>query len=232
MITQCKCTPAPAFLKPVLSDIWVAGRTIDPDRQALAMKQLAFYAEELKIQNPYKIGENNDAVERGRQYLSSFGGVERLYRGIIEEANKSPRVPARLVEIAPNYKQALSSPGEVQAAFTKEGWNFVNSAIKDPSRLTLGEPCVLGGMNAGAQLLQGVQVQTDLQNLYIQDYIRRWKEFVDQTSVDIFRNAADATKRLEILADNRSPLLSAVFMIADNTNFTAKRLLAGFRAGR
>ncbi|HLX46007.1 MAG TPA: type VI secretion system membrane subunit TssM [Bryobacteraceae bacterium] len=223
MITQCKCTPDPAFLKTVLADTWLAGRNIDPDRQALASKQLVFYAEELKIQNPYKIGENNEAVERGRQYLSSFGGVERLYRGIIEEANKSPRVPARLADIAPNYKQALSSPGEVQAAFSKEGFTFVNSAIKDPSRLTLGEPCVLGGMNAGAQLLQGVQVQTDLQNLYIQDYIRRWKAFVDQTSVDSFRSAADAAKRLEILADNRSPLLSAVFMISDNTNYTAAK---------
>jgi type VI secretion system protein ImpL len=223
MITQCKCTPDPAFLKSVLTDTWIAGRNLDPDRQALAAKQLAFYADELKIQNPYKIAENNEAVERGRQYLSSFGGVERLYRGIIEEANKSPRVPARLADIAPNYKQALSSPGEVLAAFTKDGFTFVNSAIKDPSRLALGEPCVLGGMNAGAQLLQGVQVQSDLQNLYIQDYIRHWKAFVDQTSVDPFRSPTDAAKRLEILADNRTPLLSAVFLVADNTNFTAAK---------
>jgi type VI secretion system protein ImpL len=221
MITQCKCTPAPAFLTPVLADVWTAGRNIDPDRQSLALKQLAFYANELKIQNPYKIAENNEAVERGRQYLSSFGGVDRVYRGIIEEANKSPRVSASLALLAPNYKQVLSSPGEVQAAFTRDGFNFVMSAIKDPSRLALGEPCVLGGSNTIASAMQGVQMQGDLQNLYIPDYIRRWKTFVDQTSVDPFRNVAEAGKKLEILADNRSPLLSAVFMVSDNTNFTA-----------
>ena len=165
--------------------------------------------------------ESKDAVDRGRMYLSSFGGVERLYRGIIEEANKSPRMPARLADLAPNYKQVLITPGEVQAAYTRDGSNFVLGAIKDPSRLTVGEPCVLGGANAGAQLLQGAQVGTDLQNLYIQDYIRRWKDFAAATSVDPFRNVADAGKKLEILADNRSPLLAAVFMIADNTNFPA-----------
>ena len=115
----------------------------------------------------------------------------------------------------------LNTPGEVQAAYTREGSNFVLPAIKDPSRLTIGEPCVLGGVNAGAQLLQGAQVQTDLQNLYVQDYIRRWKEFAAATNVDSFRSPADAGKKLELLADNRSPLLAAVFMIADNTNFAA-----------
>jgi type VI protein secretion system component VasK len=39
--------------------------------------------------------------------------------------------------------------------------------------------------------------------------------------VDQFRNAADGSKKLEMLSDNRSPLLAAVFMIADNTNFPA-----------
>ncbi|MGH9558722.1 MAG: type VI secretion system membrane subunit TssM [Bryobacteraceae bacterium] len=219
MITQCKCSPNPAFLAPVLSEAWLTGRTIDPDRQALAQKQIAFYADELKVQNPYNVQENQDAVGRGRQYLSSFGGVERLYRGIIEEANKNPRSPARLAEIAPNYKEALDSPGEVPAAFTKAGWDFVMAAIKDPSRMTLGEPCVLGGVSAGAQLLEGAKVQTDLENLYIKDYIQHWKDFTSATAVDPFRNAVDAGKKLEVLADNRSPLLSAVFLIANNTNF-------------
>jgi type VI secretion system protein ImpL len=221
MITEGKCTPNPPFLIPVLSDIWLTGRTVDPDRQALAQKQIAFYAGELKYKNPYKLDENKDAIDRGRLYLSSFGGVERLYRGIIEEANKMPRVPARLGDLAPNYKQVLITPGEVQAAFTRDGFNFVTAAIKDPSRMSSGEPCVVGASNVGAQLLQGAQIQTDLQNLYIQDYINRWKAFTAATNVDWFRNVADAGRKLDTLADNRSPLLAEAFMVADNTNFPA-----------
>jgi type VI secretion system protein ImpL len=221
MITQGKCSVDPAFLSPVLADVWLSGRNIDPDRQALAVRQINFYASELKYKNPYKVAENGDAIARGQLYLSSFGGVDRLYRGIVEEANKAPHAPARLADLAPNYKQVLSSPGEVQAAFTRDGFAFVLAAIKDPSRLTLGEPCVLGATNIGAGLLQGAQVQTDLQNLYFQDYIKRWKDFVSSTSLLGFSNAGDAGKKLLVLADNRSPLLAAVFMIADNTNFPA-----------
>jgi type VI secretion system protein ImpL len=221
MITQCKCTPDPAFLTPVLNDTWLAGRTPDPERQALILKQLSFYAAELKEKNPYKVEENKDAVDRGRLYLSSFGGIDRQYRSIIEEANRSPRVPARLADLAPNYKQVLSTPGEVMAAFTRDGWNFVGGAIKDPSRLSAGDPCVLGVTNIGAQLLQGSQAESQLRNLYVQEYIRRWKDFTHATTLDPFRNLADTTKKLEILADNRSPLLGAIFMISDNTNFPA-----------
>ena len=165
MITQGKCSADPVFLGPCSSGIWLSGRTIDPDRQALAQKQINFYASELKQKNPYRVEESKDAVDRGRMYLSTFGGVERLYRGIIEEASKNPRMPARLADLAPNFKQVLITPGEVQAAYSRDGSNFVLGAIKDPSRLTVGEPCVLGGANAGAQLLQGAQVGTDLQNL-------------------------------------------------------------------
>lgn len=221
MVTQGKCTPEKAFLTPVLADVWMAGRSVDPDRQALILKQLDFYAGELKQKNPYQVEEKSDAVERGRMYLSAFGGVERLYRGIIEEANKSPRRSANLAEIAPNYKVVLNSPGEVQAAFTREGWGFASRAMKDPSRMAVGEPCVMGGMGAATQLLQGGQIESDLQNLYIADYIRKWKDFVSKTSVEPFRSVADASRKLDALADNRSALLASIFLISDNTNFPA-----------
>lgn len=218
MITQCKCSPDAAFLAPVLGEVWMTGRNLDQDRQTLALKQIDFYSSELKYKNPYRLDEKSDVVDRGRMYLSAFGGVERIYRGIVEEANKRDR-PAKLAEIAPNYQQVLSTPGEVQAAFTREGWMFASEAIKDPSRLAMGEPCVVGTHNAAAQLMQGPETQAELQNMYISDYIRRWKDFTGATSVLPFRNAQDAAKKLSLLADNRSPLLAAVFLISDNTNF-------------
>src|SRR5579884_1200917 len=219
MITQCKCSPDAAFLTPVLTDVWLTGRTLEPDREALARRQIDFYSTELKHRNPYHVDEKSDVVERGRMYLSAFGGVERIYRGIVDEANKSPRRPARLADLAPNYKEVLNTPGEVQAAFTREGWMFAANAIKDPSRLSLGEPCVLGNQAAASQLLGGAEVPAQLQTLYIHDYIRRWKDFIAATSVLPYRNAQDASHKLNTLADNRSPLLAAIFMISDNTNF-------------
>jgi type VI secretion system protein ImpL len=225
MITQCKCSPDPAFLKRILYETWSSGRPIDEARQALAQKQIAFYADELKIKNPYTIQENNELVTKGQRYLGSIGGVERLYRGILEEADKNARGPARLADLVSNYKQVLNSPGEVQAAFTPDGWSFASDAIKDPSNLKLGEPCVVGTKGAGAQAVQSLEIQGDLQTLYLRDYIRAWKNFASATSVAPFANRVEASKKLETLADNRSPLLAAIFMIARNTNLPVQKSL-------
>jgi type VI secretion system protein ImpL len=218
MITECKCSPDAAFLTPVLAGIWTADRSIDSERQTLARKQIDFYASELKYKNPYRVEEKTELTDRGRQYLSAFGGVERLYRGMIEDANQK-RAAARLADLSPDWKQALSSPGEVQAAFTLDGWTYVEKAIKDPNRAALGDTCVLGGKGAIAQFAQGATMSAQLENLYIQDYIRRWREFTAATTVEPFRSAADAAKKLELLSGNRSPLLAALFMISENTNF-------------
>jgi type VI secretion system protein ImpL len=220
MITQCKCAPDPSFLTGVLSQTWLSGRAIDDTRRTLAEKQIAFYAEELKKANPYSIQESPEVVSRAQRYLASIGGVDRLYRNIIEEANKSPHTPARLADLAPNYKQVLiSSPGEVKAAFTLEGWNFFEDKMKDPSNANLGDQCVVGARNLGAELMRGPQLEGQLQTLYLRDYIRAWKDFARTTTVAPYASAADAAAKLEILASNRSPLLAAIFMIAENTNF-------------
>jgi type VI secretion system protein ImpL len=220
MITECKCTPDKAFLAPVFSQVWLSGRAIDPERQALAAKQIEFYAEELRYKNPYNVKERPELTDRGKQYLSAFGGVDRLYRGIVEETNKQ-RGSVHLADLAPNWKQALAGPGEVQGAFTRDGWNYAEKAIKNPDQAGIGEPCVLGGMGALKQLTQGSQLEAQLQNRYVAEYIRKWREFTTQTSVETFRSVPDAAKKLEILCDNRSPLLAALFLIADNTNFPA-----------
>ncbi len=226
MITECKCTPEASFLAPVLSEVWLAGRAIDPERQALALRQIEFYAEELRRRNPYNFKERSELTDRGRQYLAAFGGVDRVYRGIVEDTNRQ-RSAARLADLAPNWKQALSGPGEVPGAFTRDGWNYAEKAISNPDQASLGEPCVLGGTGALKQLAEGAQIQAQLQNRYIADYIRKWREFTSATSVAPFRSAADAAKKLEILADNRSPLLAALFLIADNTSFAAGPAGAG-----
>jgi type VI protein secretion system component VasK len=46
------------------------------------------------------------------------------------------------------------------------------------------------------------------------------EELLRSTSVQPFRSPADAARKLEILADNRSPLLASLFLVAANTRVT------------
>jgi len=226
MVTAGKCSPDVAFVSQSFPQAWLGTREMMQDRRDLAQAQISFYAKELADNNPYKVDEKADLISNGQSFLAAFGGVDRLFRGIIEEANKAPRNPARIVDYSPKYAEVLTGPAEVQAAFTKEGWDFVEKAIRDPNRIALGEPCVVGGRKAVTQLVQGPQVGIELTNLYVREYIRKWKEFSAGVGVQRYPSAEVAAKKLEVLADNRSPLLAAIFLISHHTNFPVSQSAA------
>ena len=58
--------------------------------------------------------------------------------------------------------------------------------------------------------------------MYTRAYIQAWKNFLSSTGVQPFRSAADAAQGLGILADNRSPLLAALFLAAENTTIAGR----------
>ncbi|HXF26437.1 MAG TPA: ImcF-related family protein, partial [Bryobacteraceae bacterium] len=219
MITSCKCTPDKSFLPPVLFGIWNANRSLDPERQELALRQIEFYSDQLRHKNPYQVAEKQEIVDHSRQYLSAFQGADRIYRGMLAGANQAPRQPARVGDIAPNFRQVLTGPGEVDAAFTKAGWDYMQNALKSGNRGSIGEPCVLGGMGFASQATQGSEVTSQIKDLYLRDYIDKWKQFLVATGIEPFRNSGDAAKKLAMLADNRSPLLAAIYLTSENTNY-------------
>ena len=95
------------FLGPVLQNRWSSGRGVDPERVQLAQKQFDFYAEELKVANPFSSENDSLAIERARRYLKQFGGIDRVYQFMLAEAGKSS--PPR--ELPPGVSQCRASRG-------------------------------------------------------------------------------------------------------------------------
>ncbi len=217
MVTSCKCKPDKSFLAPLLFNQWNLGRNVDQERQGLAFKQIDFYANELAYENPYNVAESQDLVGRARQYLSTFHGVEQIYRGLIETVSKQLAQPARIGDLAPDFRQTISGPGEVQAAYTLDGWQAFQKALRSGGHQSIGEVCVLGAGGALSSVMPGGD-EAELENLYVKDFIAKWEDFTKQTGVQPFGSARDAAQKLNLLADNRSPLLAAVFLISKNTN--------------
>ncbi len=220
MVTSCKCKPDKAFLAPLMLNDWNLGRNLDQERQGLAFKQMDFYAGELAHENPYNVTEKTELVGRARQYLSTFHGIEQVYRGLLQAASQAPAQPARIADLAPNFRQTITGPGEVQAAYTLEGWQTFQKAMHDGGKQSIGEVCVLGAGGAFSSVMPGND-SAELENLYVKDFIAKWEDFTRQTGVQGFANARDAAQKLAMLADNRSPLLAAVFLISKNTNLPA-----------
>lgn len=190
------------------------------DWRALADRQIDFYARELTAGNPVRLPEDMEARDHARQYLQKVKGIDRLYASLLAGAEKQVSNANRLRDLAPNYAQVLSGPDEISTAFSKDGWAYFEKASKGTNPAILGEACVVGetgGLVSAWQ--QNAETEHALTRLFISDYIDHWRKFVEGFSVLKYSGPQDAARKLEILADHKSPLLGLLAMTANQTNF-------------
>jgi type VI secretion system protein ImpL len=216
------------FLAPVLLNRWSAGRGVDAERVQLAQKQFEFYAEELKVKNPFSSENDTLAVERARRYLRQFGGIDRVYQFMLSEAGKSnPAVDYH--QTFPTAAQAVVDRTIVPGGFTKGGWAFMQNAFKDPSRFFSGEQWVLGEQGAAGVDPAAIE---QLRKRYQTDYIARWRAFIKSGAVLHYGNLKDASNKLRTLAASQSPLLELLFLVSQNTSVADPIIANAFKASQ
>jgi type VI protein secretion system component VasK len=139
---------------------------------------------------------------------------------LLSEAEKRFPNPQRLATIAGNYTQVLNGMGEVSGVFTPEGWNYLRNASRNAKSSIPGDSCVeettlIGGVQ------QNLELERSIQRLFVRDYIDRWQKFVKSFSVIRYSGPADAARKLDVLADHKSPLLAVFALTSKNTYFPA-----------
>jgi type VI secretion system protein ImpL len=222
MISSGSCAVETGFLSNQLKE--VRGRMVPAapaDWQREADRQTDFYGAELARGHQWRVTEDSEGRERARQYLGKVRGIDRLYQNILANIEKKLGKGVRLSDLADNYTQVLSGPNEVRAAFSPAGWDSLEKASTEVSSAALGEPCVMGGGQPGviASFKQDSQTTQAIQRMYLRDYAESWRKFVEGFSVTKYASAADAARKLEVLADRKSPLLAVFVMSANATNF-------------
>ncbi len=216
------------FLAPVLLNRWSAGRGVDAERAQVAQKQFEFYADELKLANPFSSENDTLAVERGRRYLRQFGGLDRVYQFMLAEAEKgNPAVNYH--QVFPAAAQAVVDRTIVHGAFTKGGFAFMQNAFRDPSRFFSGEQWVLG--EQGAAGLDAAAIE-QLKKRYQDDFIAKWREFIKSGAVLRYGNLKDASNKLRVLAASQSPLLELLFLVSQNTAVGDPVIANAFKASQ
>ena len=214
------------FLSPVLSKAWASGREIDPDRVLLAQKQFDFYSEQLKLENPFSSENDTLAVARARNYLSQFSGVERVYRFMLAEASKAnPSINFNRKFLG--SAEVVVDSKEVEGAFSKAGYAFMQDALKNLPKYFSGEEWVLGPKTA--QNLDTAKLAQDLQVRYQQDYINQWRAFLKSANVLHYNSIADAAHKLSKTSSNQSPLLALFCLAAQNTAFDQPDIANAFQ---
>ncbi len=204
----------PEFLSPMLIQYWPGNNSTDGDAQRLAREQMDFYANELRRANPYTIAPETAAVNRARQYLSEFGGVDRIYQGMLAAAEKG-NPPIEFNRQYPRAGEAVVDGHVVPGAFTRSGFAFMQDAILHPGRYFSGETWVLGEQSAPS--LDSAAIAQGIKALYTADYLKEWHAFLSAANVVAYRSLPDAAAKLNLLASPTSPLLELFYTVSHNT---------------
>lgn len=202
------------FLAPVLLDRWSAGRNVDTERLQLAQKQFEFYADELKIANPYTSENDGFTVEKARRYLAQFAGFERVYQAMLAEAAKSSP-PINFNRQFPGSAEVVVNGKDVAGAFSKAGWDFMKAATRNPDRYFSGEQWVLGDQG-GAVNVDRSNLDQKLQARYYSDFLAQWRGYLNAGAVVRYRDLKDAAQKLNTVSGNLSPLLSMLCLASQH----------------
>ena len=199
------------FLPPLLMKTWAGNATVDPERVQLAQKQFVFYSDELKLANPYGTENDPTAVLRARTYLKQFGDQERIYKAMKAGAPKSTINFNRQIGGSKDY---VVDSYDVAGPFTGDGRKFMIDAIKNPSRYVHGEQWVLG--DQGAINADPHELIKPLLDLYTNDYIKEWRNYLRSASVVKYKDLKDAADKLSQLSGGQSHLLALFALASQN----------------
>ena len=202
------------FLTPVFLQFWIGSRSVDPQQQQLAQRQMDFYADELLRNPPYVIAPDMGVVQHTRGYLSKFLAETRVYQAMLSDADRtSPSIDFN--KIYPGSASYVADAHVVRGAFSRAGYTFMQNALQHPEKYAQGETWVLG--NQAGQALNPVQVGKDLAAQYSSDFLKEWHDFLIGARVGGCGGLTDAPARLNALAGPASPLLALFYTVSHNT---------------
>ncbi|HUB30566.1 MAG TPA: ImcF-related family protein [Terracidiphilus sp.] len=217
------------FLTPVFSQYWVGPRTVDPGERQLAEKQMDFYAAELLRRPPYQIDPDFVLVSRTQSYLSKFLAGTRIYENMLADADKA----ANAVDFNKKYPDAVpyvSDGHVVRGAFTRAGFDVMQTAFAHPENYARGETWVLGNPPGQSQDLDAVI--KDLRAQYSSDFLKEWHEFLLSAHVGGCGSLKTAPNLLNALSGPASPLLELFFTVSYNTAVNDPQIKSTFQPAR
>jgi type VI secretion system protein ImpL len=204
----------PGFVAPILLERWLGGGRLDPTRADLVRRQFAFYAGELADGSAPQVPADDEAVADGRAFLRKFAVAEAVYRTMLAET--SARIPSVQFEREfPAAAGVVRDPYVVPGAFTKQGWDLMQSNLAHAERFFSGEDWVTGVRSAAAPDRAGILAQ--LRSMYVKDYIDHWRAFLKSASVTQFADVGSGVRVIGALSSNQSPLLALLSLVSRHT---------------
>jgi type VI secretion system protein ImpL len=205
----------PEFLTPELLKHWTHAGSVDEARLAMVRRQFDFYGTELPLGNPYNDAPSEQLVVQVRSSLHRFAGFDRFYQGMLSQAAHSAR-EIRFNQLVPGSESVVRNSYVVPAAFTSDGWEFVERNLENVDHLFEREAWVLGEQTISAG--ERLRLAEQLRARYVSDYVAHWQNFLKSTTIVGYGNPNEAAQRLGRLSSNQSPLLQLFALVSRHTD--------------
>jgi type VI secretion system protein ImpL len=170
---------------------------------------------------PIKV--NPTLVANSRRILQQVPVAQRVYNRLKQEAsvNKEyavnlPSVLGTMGQTVLRFKKETSSLTNIPSIFTYRGFHqvYLKEGIQFATEST-EETWVLGDVQASK--FDPDQVNKEVRDLYIKDYINTWNRALANIEVARFKNLNQAVDSLEILSGQQSPINSLLTVVDENT---------------
>jgi type VI secretion system protein ImpL len=218
LVTTSNPEKASPDLAGALQDAWVGNRQLPSQATDLSLAQFQTYAETLPTPGSCMATLGGTprmpVVLQARAYLSHFQGIEQVYISMKAAADKrfasirfNDKFPGSVHYVVDNY--------EVEGAFTKGGYTFMEDAIVHPQPYTSGEEWVLGPQTGPVP--DPATVTAQLAPRYQNDFLNTWRTYLKTAHVVPVSSFADAKDKLHQLDSPSSALLELFQVISQNT---------------
>ncbi|SEG46139.1 type VI secretion system protein ImpL [Bryocella elongata] len=197
---------------------WVGARSVSQEQTDLARTQFQTYAALLPQPKSCMAtlgGEPHmSAVTQARNFLRGADGSDQVYQSMKAAADrKFPGV--NFNRQFPAYVAYVSDSYDVEGAFTKGGFTFMQDAIQHPEPYASGEEWVLGFRAANTVDIPSLRAQ--LAPKYLNDFLNAWRSYLKAAHVLTGGDLPEAKKKLHVLAGSGSPMMQVFKLISDNT---------------
>ena len=173
------------------------------------------------------ISLDKTALAQGRTALKQVPVAKRIYNRIKNEPQYSAKVDllgllgdsARTVFFNNKNRELFAMP----FLFTKEGYSKVDfSEGSDTIRSMFADRWIMGEEDESVYNDNEIgKISKQIENLYMQEYVDRWRRFLDGMQVNKFDGLEQGRRILSLLADPvYSPIVTILKVTSENTSLT------------
>ncbi|WP_263379306.1 ImcF-related family protein [Granulicella paludicola] len=214
-----------------LEKAWVGSNTLPTAATDLSTAQFQTYTATLPLPNSCmaQLGgaPRMPVVQQARSFLSHFQGIEQVYISMKAAADRKFR-SIRFNDLYPGSAAYVVDSYEVEGAFTKGGYSFMQDAILHPEPYTSGEEWVLGPATGPG--VERVQLNAQLPPRYLTDFLNAWRSYLKAAHIVNGGSFPEAQKKIHALSGPGSPMTELFQLISDNTTVANDAFSKPFQA--